>query len=492
MRILLINPKFPVYQRMPSVPLGLLSIASYLNANGHEAIIFERSEKGSLTQAVKNFKPDIIGISAMSFSSSMDAKKVTDELHARFNCPVVWGGQAASALPDLVMEKANPDYIIDGEGEITWKEFADTLENGGDISLVNGLIYKRDGKLVKAPVRPVADLKEFPDIDWTLINPETYFSTFFNCSKMLYLYASKGCPANCTFCSNRHFHQGKNRCRAPEQVMRDILYLTKNYGMDGVYFSDELWCPNRELRTQLCNRLIEENTGIVWGCQMRLGVLNEDDVKLMYKAGCRWILFGIESATKERIKSIKKSIDIDIAEETVRWCENAGITVQASFIIGFPGETKEEVRRTVEFAEKINASLTLINILIPLPNTEILAEAEASSVYKFPRTFKRIAEEIEGNGGENIPVNLSAVKSRDLKVLHFCYQWKAFSRRDSVNGDSFGIIKKMASDTFNRIFRHGLKGFVFGSMVSIRQFCTVFYYSHFFRKTAREYGVKFK
>ena len=85
MRILLINPKFPVYQRMPSVPLGLLSIASYLNENGHEAIIFERSEKGNLTQTVKDFKPDIIGISAMSFSSSMDAKKVTDELHARFN-----------------------------------------------------------------------------------------------------------------------------------------------------------------------------------------------------------------------------------------------------------------------------------------------------------------------------------------------------------------------------------------------------------------------
>ena len=122
-------------------------------------------------------------------------------------------------------------------------------------------------------------------------------------------------------------------------VIRDIDYLYSK-GANGIYFSDELFIPQREKRTALCEMLIERGYDLTWGCQMRLGVLNEDDVKLMYKAGCRWILFGIESGNPERIKTIKKNIDLSIAKETIAWCENAGMTVQASFIIGFPEETE--------------------------------------------------------------------------------------------------------------------------------------------------------
>lgn len=88
-----------------------------------------------------------------------------------------------------------PNYIILGEGEVTWLELVNTLENSGDISAVNGLAYPENGKTIYTKQRDVADISQFPDIDWSLINVENYFSSFFGCDKMLYLRASKGCPA---------------------------------------------------------------------------------------------------------------------------------------------------------------------------------------------------------------------------------------------------------------------------------------------------------
>lgn len=484
-----INPKLPVFMRMPSLPLGLVSIASYLKHYGHEVKIVERLvEDNDIDICINEYKPDIVGITAMSFLSSMDAMQITKNIQAA-NIPVVWGGQAATAMPELILKEAHPDYIILGEGEVTWLELVNTIETGGDVSMVAGLAYSDGKKVVFTPQRPVADISLFPDIDWDLIDVTKYFSSFFNCDKMLYLHASKGCPAQCTFCSNQQFHQGKNRCRDVDQIIRDIDYLYE-HGTNGIYFSDELWMPNRNLRTQLCNMLIERNYNLVWGCQMRLGVLNENDIELMYNAGCRWILFGIESGNPERIKTIKKNIDLSIAKQTVQWCEQKGITVQASFIIGYPDETEEEMRTTLEFGESLGASLLVINILVPLPNSELYNDIRKKGIFELPESIEKMAYDIEQTASDSIIINLSKVPDIDLKVIHYYYQWKAFSSKGSVNDDSYGIIKKMARDTVDRIFKHGIRGFFYGTFVSVKQFVSVFYYSHAYKKILKKYGLK--
>ena len=492
MKIMLINPKIPVYLRMPSIPLGLVSIASYLNAHGHQAVIIERSvKKYDLHEEVKRFQPDVIGISALSYLSSMDAKKVTTELKAFTSVPIIWGGQAPSSSPEIILRDGKPDYIMLGEGEVTWLQVADALQRGERIDGIGGIAYLKNGEVVMNPIRPVADLFTFPEMDWDLVEPKKYFSTFFHCSKMLYLHASKGCPAACIFCSNKQYHQSCNRCRDPEHVLHDIDRFVKEFGANGIYFSDELFCPRRDLRTRLCNGLIERGYDLVWGCQMRLGVLNEEDIKLMYRAGCRWILFGIESGSKERIASIKKRINLDLAPQTVEWCENAGITVQASFIIGFPHETPQEMQQTLDLAAKLPASLIAMNILTPFPNSEIydLWDREYPQ-YRKPDTIKKLARKIEQNVTDLIPWNFSDIPTRELRVVHFHYQWKDFSGKDSVNQDAYGILKKMAQDAFNRIFKHGFTGLVFGTYVSVKQFSTVFFYSHFFPKIIKKYKLK--
>lgn len=476
---------------MPSLPLGLISIASYLQAYGHMVKIIDHAAKDcDPIKETRAFSPDVIGISAMSFLSSMDAKKITARLRKTTDAPIVWGGQTPSAEPELILREGKPDYLILGEGEVTWLAFVEALEKGESVKTLAGVAHLENGALRANPMRPVADLTKFPPMDWTLVDPRMYFSSFFNCTKMLYLHASKGCPAACTFCSNNQFHQGRNRCRDVDQVMNDISYLVEECGANGIYFSDELFCPQREKRTRLCEMLIEKNYNLVWGCQMRLGVLSEDDIRLMHRAGCRWILFGIESGSRERIKEVKKRIDIGLAEETVRWCENAGITVQASFIIGYPHETEDEMRQTLALAKRVPASLIVMNILTPIPNSELFFQWDREfPQYRKPKSISEYAKKIEQNATDILPWNFSEIPTRKLRVVHFYYQWQDFIRKDSVNDESYGIVKKMFRDTVNRIFLHGLKGFVYGSFLSARQFLTVYFYSHFFPKIKREFDL---
>ena len=244
MKIMLINPSLPVFGRVPSLPLGLISIASYLNHYGHEAKIVEcLVENSNFESEIDKFKPDIIGISVLSYLSSIEAKRLTGIIRKK-KIPVVWGGQTPTAMPELVLRAAESGKLVIGEvgvagilgkskapvkilgeGEITWLELVNTLSNGGDINGVNGLAFLENGSVKFTPQRNVADISLFPDIDWELVDVEKYFSSFFGCDKMLYLHASKGCPAQCTFCSNQIYHQHKNRCRNPEQVIRDIDYL---------------------------------------------------------------------------------------------------------------------------------------------------------------------------------------------------------------------------------------------------------------------------
>lgn len=477
---------------MPSIPLGLVSIASYLNANGHRAIILERSIRSyDLRTELKRFQPDVIGISVLSYFGCIDAKKLTAKLRKYVNVPIIWGGHAPSASSELALKEGKPDYVMLGEGELTWLAVANSLQSNESLLQIPGLAYLNNNALVQNPLPPVGDLFQFPEMDWSLISPNKYFSTFFHCSKMLYLHASKGCPGECIFCTNKQYHQGRNRCRDPKHVLHDIDQFVLEYGANGIYFTDEFFCPRRELRTEICNGLIERNYDLVWGCQMRLGVLNEDDIRLMYRAGCRWILFGIESGSKKRIEYIKKHIDLDIAKQTVEWCENTGITVQASFIIGYPEETREELQKTIVFAERLPASLTIMNILTPGPNSELYDIWEKNYLqYKKPSSFEEFAYKFELHASDFVLCNFSKIPMRELRVIHFHYQWEAFRGKNSVNEDSYGILKKMAQDTINRIFRHGLLGFFFGTYISAKQFLSVFFYSHCFPRILKEYGLK--
>lgn len=487
MKVLLINPKISLdWSRSPTCPLGLLSIASFLIAKGHTVKIFDHMvESENIEQAIKDFNPDIVGLSVISPMASADAVKIS-KFAKKLNIQVVWGGHITSALPELVFKEGCVDYIVIGEGEVTFSELLDSRKNGTSIYDIDGLAFVDENGVHINKYREFADLSTFPVIDWSLVNPAKYFQYFFGCKKMIYEYFSKGCPGKCTFCNNPTFHRSTHRTRPPEHLIDEIEYLINNCGIDSVNFADEYWHPSKEDRQKFFNLIKERKLNFVWGIQTRLGSLNRDDLQQMYDAGCRWVLFGIESGCGERVLKIKKGTDLSKAKEAFKICREIGITTQSSFIIGFPDETEEELKETVRFGLDLKANLCPFSMLFLYPGSEIYDYAVSNGLYTPPKSLKEWGKII---WLENMNVNLSKVPLKELKVIHYYTQWSAFADKGSINSDSYGIAKKMITDAFIKVFKNGPIHFFIGSYASAKWFFTVLWYAKAYPKILKKYGL---
>lgn len=473
---------------MPSFPLGVLSIATYLSSKGHAVKIIDRAlDRESPKKKIREFNPDLVGVTVISDLVYYDAIRVS-QAAKKEGIPVAWGGYLASALAQLALKEPCVDYIVMREGELTYEVLLEAIKDSTSVEAIDGLAYKNENGVHINKPREFADLAEFPTMDWSLIDVPQYFQSFFFCKRMVYIYSSKGCPFDCTFCYNGDFNLARQTRRPIEHIMTEIEQLVSVYNVDGIYFSDEFWYypkPERERFLDWCIR--RKDLAFVWGIQTRLGVYDRQDLQKMYDAGCRWILFGVEGGTPERIKNVRKHISLDNAKETVRDCKEIGIITQTSFIIGYPEEDADEIRATLQVARDIDSPLIPISILYLEPGSEIYNEAIASGRYEAPKSLKAFCKI---NRGDKSVVNLSAVPERDLRVVHFYCQWKPFSQKDSVPGEKYGILKKYASDTFIRLRRYGVKASVVGAAASVRVFFTVLWYSHAYPGILKKYGLK--
>ena len=478
--------RFLIRQKAPSVPLGLLAVASYIKVKGHTVKIIDMTVKTeNIEKHIKTFAPDVVGLSVMSALASNRAIKVS-KIAKKHNKPVVWGGRLPSSLPELCLQEDCVDFVVIGEGEITFLELLNSMENDKSYYNIDGLAFMDQGGVRINKNREFADLSAYPVLDWSLINPNHYVQKYFLCEKMMYSYFSKGCPGKCTFCFNPNYHRSVHRKRSPEHVVEEIECLIKDYGIDGIYFADEFWYPGKE-DMQTFFRLIEErNLKFVWGCQSRLGTFSREDLQQMYNSGCRWILFGIESGCEERLRSIKKGIYLGKAKETYDNCKEIGIITQSSFIIGYPGETEEELKQTVTYAFGLEADLLPFNGFYPQPDSDLYKEVVNSKLFEPPKTLKAWSK-IEV--GEVNKTNLSKVPRKDLIVLHFYTQWLGFSQNGSISWESYTIAKKMAIDALKDIAKLGPIFFFIGALVRARNFLTVVWYANAYPKILKKYGI---
>ncbi len=488
MNILLVSPSTGYYTRALSNPLGLVSIGTYLKQNGHNVKIYDRCvDKTKLKDVVKSFSPDVVGVSVMSSRGLKDAIKVSKKLKKQ-GLIVVWGGQLSSMQYDLVLDNDFVDFISYGEGEETWKELADCLENKGNIYKIAGLVYKKDEKIICTEQRPFADLKDLPISDWTLIDVPKYMQTYLGCNKMMYIYSSKGCPGRCTFCSNMIFHKSTHRKRPNEYVIEEIKYLIDNFELDGVYFSDELWCLNKADMVDFCQRVHDNNLNFHWGVQVRIGTFDENDFKIMYDAGCRWIFFGIETGSKEIMHKIHKNIDFNKIKPTFDALRRIGITSIASFIIGYPDETVEQLKDTVHLIKTIGANLIPVYHLTPLPGTAMYDKLVQENKYRAVRSLMDLTKVV---ATENVGVNLSAVPTRDLRVIRSYLHWKSFSNKSAYSsGKSFEFAKQTILSGLHSISMKGPISFFVDGFTALYEFVYVFWYAHAYPNIVKKYDLK--
>lgn len=481
MKVLLVNAGSLYVKQAPVIPLGLLSIATYLSGCGHTVKLVDRAvESGSFSRCLDAFNPDFVGISAMSFRSFKDAVKLSKAARKR-SVPVVWGGSTVSLVPEVVLRTGVVDFVVIGEGEITMQALLTAYGDQTALEDVEGIAFLKNGHTVMTKERELADLSEFPVIDFQYVDPDKYFVKYVGCEKMQFIYSSKGCVGRCAFCYNPTYSRCKWRPRPAEHFLSEIKYLADHYGLDGVTFADDLLSPNREYLREFCQGVRDSGINFVWGCEFRADTCEKEDLQLLYDSGCRWIFFGMESGSPERQKALRKGVDLEKAKLTMRYCREIGIVTSASFMIGMPDETVDELRQTLDYMRNLNADYIIASIFGILPGSEIYRTLVQEKRIAEPQTYQ---DWLKVKWMDAVGINLSAIPHRDLMVVSGCILLDIFNNQAGSR-----IWAKRTIENIGKKLKHISFRSMLLFIVSAKEFLTILFYASCFPKIRKKYGL---
>ncbi len=270
------------------------------------------------------------------------------------------------------------DFVLRGEPELTLRELVDTLEEAEgegsvDLSHVQGLAWRRDGQIVVNADRPfIPNLDDLPLPLHHLLPLDKYRTPMLK-GPYTFVVTSRGCPGGCRFCIKHVNYQYSVRVRSPENIMEE-LWLLKGLGIHNIHMYADLFTVDRQQVMGLCSLILKEGLKIRWMCNSRVDFVDEEMLRLMGKAGCWMIAWGIESGSEEILRRAHKGISLEKVERALRWSRAAGIKNFGYFIIGLPGETEETIQQTIDFSKRLPLDLALFHIAAPYPGTPFFFE----------------------------------------------------------------------------------------------------------------------
>jgi anaerobic magnesium-protoporphyrin IX monomethyl ester cyclase len=360
--------------------LGLLCIASFLERQGiHvsflDMTLHDDAEK-RLVDTLQHSNFDFIGMTAYT-NSITTANRIAGLIRQYSKAKIVVGGAHASALPVETLEMfKNFDYLIYGEGE---RSFTD-LVIGKDISDIKGLLWREGGTIRQnPPVESMDDLDSLPFPARHLVDVSKYIpipSNYYQLPSTGIL-SSRGCPYQCTYCG-RSGARFKNtvKFRSIANVIEEIKSCIRDFGIYDFRFYDDVFTTPKTRIMEFCEQLLKEDIKITWNCYARVDTIDREMLLAMRKAGCRNIKYGVDFGTQKWHTQARKHTTLKQAEEAIDLTKKIGIAAKASFIIGMPGETEDEINKTINFAIKLNPTYTTFNIFTPLPGSQLFDEAK--------------------------------------------------------------------------------------------------------------------
>ena len=290
-------------------------------------------------------------------------------------------GTHVTPMPTETMEPFPAlDFVLRGEPEHTFKALVETLaheapeaDTEARLAEIQGLIWRRGNTVVTNLDRPfIADLDDLPMPRHDLLPLSKYRIPMIR-GPYTFIVTSRGCPAGCKFCIKHVSYQHSVRVRSPESIHRELIELSR-LGVHNIHMYADLFTVNREQVIKLCELLIREGPKVRWTCNSRVDFVDEEMLRLMGKAGCWYISWGIESGSREILKRTHKGTDPDKVERALRWSKAAGIRNWGYFIIGLPGETEDTIRQTIDFAKRLPLDIALFHIAAPYPGTPFFFE----------------------------------------------------------------------------------------------------------------------
>jgi radical SAM superfamily enzyme YgiQ (UPF0313 family) len=379
MRVLLIVPNMNSHDAMPSLSVAHLN--GFINEkSNHVASIADLSYhkkdwKKYLLNKIKEEKPDLIGFSVLSFNYP-EAIMIARFIKDYFTIKIIFGGVHVILAPEEVIENNAIDIISIGEGEQVLKELLDKSLNCENI---HGIWYKQDGIVIKNKKRKLIsnlDTLAFPDFkDFEI---ERYFIVNHNHFPIM---ASRGCPYNCTYCSNhvlRKNLEGKYvRFRSVDSVIKEIELRINQYSNRGLkffYFFDDTFISNTKFILEFCKKYKEKgfHTRFKWTANVRANLVTEEIIKAMKDAGCYEVRMGVESGNDYIRNSVyKRNMSHQQLINTFRITKKYYLQLRLDFIIGAPYETLDMMEESLQLAKQSKGDRIFFARLYPFPGTEI-------------------------------------------------------------------------------------------------------------------------
>jgi anaerobic magnesium-protoporphyrin IX monomethyl ester cyclase len=397
-KCLLINPPITTYGRdspaSPFFPLGLAYIAAYLEENGYKPDILdtlalggrERGEnyvrtgmnEDAIKEYIRDFDPDIVGITSMYTAYDKDAydvARIVKEIDP--GIIVVLGGAHPSANYGMVLKNENVDLVVKGEGEVTFLEIIRGLDRDEDLSDISGVITRIDGELHINPDRPfITNLDSLPFPARHLLPMDIYLSQsspYCMRKPRAVMITSRGCPNNCIFCSIHSIWGHKWRPRSAQNVVDEIELLVKKYGVKEIDFNDDNISLDKKRMEEICDEIIKRNIDIKWTTPNGIAIwsLDESLIRKMKQSGCYRLTFGIESGNPKTQKFIRKNLDLHRARSIIKYANKIGLWTISTNIIGFPYETREEIEDTIDYSISSEIDIALFYLLTPFLGTPV-------------------------------------------------------------------------------------------------------------------------
>ncbi len=450
LKIALVNP--PQFTRYPQPPMGLAQIAAVLESNGYRVTIVDANALKLNPQEVVSrlADADIVGLTAMTPTVSAALEVAAAVKGSRPELPVILGGAHATLLPEETLAAAPEiDVIVRGEGEETILELLQALEEKRPLSDIQGISYRKDGKVVSNPARSGnVEMDSLPFLAYHLLPWQKYkpHPPHGRALPFAVTITSRGCPYQCAYCSKPIFGS-RFRAQSPDRVVRELAYLQDKLGIKEFAFYDDVFTLNKQRARGIADGIIKAGLRMHWTCETRVNLVDRELLGQMKRAGCYAVAYGIESASREILDSLCKDISLEQVEEAVRITHQVGLQTAGYFMLGSPGESPETIRQTIDFAKKLKLDFAQFSVTTPFPGTKLF------DLYTNEQKDEKIPWEsfVYAGTGEGItPVFESALLSRDdirnwtrrayrEFYLRPSYPWQRLRRTTSIGDLKVGI-----------------------------------------------------
>ena len=368
------------------IPLGLVYLAGAARQSGVTAEIYDAVSKGHGYREIEAHlfaaAADYVACSAMT-STIHDALKTLElAKNVRPESVTILGGVHPTCMYEEILNSSSyVDYVVIGEGEITLRQLLDVLEAGGDPATVPGLAFRREHRIVTTERRPLMERLDGLPMGWDLLEWSDYYCLAIPGSRLGSISTSRGCDQECTFCSQRKFWNNCWRARDPYGVAEELEYLYVTHGVNVLMITDEYPTRDRGRWEALLDAIIEKNLPVHLLMETRAAdILRDRDIMEKYrKAGIIYVSLGIETADQATLDAVKKGVAVEDMVPVFDALRDHGIVSEASFILGFPGETPESIKKTMQLVQQLNPDIANFFSYTPWPSATGYGE-EASLV----------------------------------------------------------------------------------------------------------------